>query len=118
MKSQLKLNGTVIKTPHQFKIERYNITSAKRLSSGRMQMDLIAKKRKFFCTWEAITAAELNTILNIIWETNSVMFTLSYVENNVVKSATVYAGALPSTLFRTDDLNWIWTDVQINFIEQ
>ena len=76
------------------------------------------KKRKFFCTWEAITAKDLNTLLNIIWESDSVFFTLEYVESNQVKTATVYSGAIPTALHRTDDANWIWKDVTINFIER
>lgn len=118
MKQSIKLKGVAIKTPSGFKIERYNITKSGRLSNGSMHMELIAKKRKFYLTWAAITASELNTILNLIWETNSVFFSFEYIENNVRKSATVYAGSIPTDLYRTDPANWVWKDVQINFIER
>ena len=118
MKTRLTLDSIEIKRPSEFKIERYNITKAERLANGMMAMDLVAKKRKFFCTWGAISAVELNKLLDIIWDTDSVFFTLTYVESNTVKTATVYTGAIPTTLHRTDNVNWIWKDVNINFIEQ
>lgn len=118
MKTNFKLNGTVIKRPHSFEIERYRITKADRLANGTMAMEHIARKRKFIMVWEAISAQELNKILDIIWETNNVFFTLEYVESNVIKTATVYAGAIPTHLHRSDPSDWIWKDVGINFIER
>ncbi len=118
MVNEIKLDGVAIKKPSSFKIERYSITKAERVSSGLMQMDLIAKKRKFFLEWAAINSAEINVILNIIWEGNNLFFPFSYVENNEVKTAEVYVGAIPTDLYRTDEANWIWTDVKINFIER
>ena len=118
MKSQLTLNGVAIKRPSNFKIERYNITKSSRLASGKMSMELIAKKRKFFCTWDAIGSKDLNKILAQIWDSRSAFFKLTYVESNVTKSATVYAGAIPTELHRTDNAEWVWKNVQINFIEQ
>lgn len=118
MKSEYKLNGTIIRRPKEFKIERFNVTKAERLADGSMSMDLIAKKRKFYFTWDAISASDMNKILDLIWETSAVFFTLTYIESNVTKSAVVYTGSMPSTLYRTDDGDWVWTDVTINFIER
>lgn len=118
MKSAYSINGVSIKRPHDFKIERYRITKSERVASGKMVMEHIARKRKFYLTWEAIDASELNKILDIIWETNSCFFTFSYVESNTTKTAKCYVGSIPSTLYRTGDGDWIWKDVSMNFIEQ
>ena len=118
MKTDFKLNGTTIKRPDDFNIERYKVTKATRLADASMAMEFIAHKRKFYFTWNAITATELNKILAIIWDTAAVFFTLSYVESNVTKTATVYAGSIPTRFHRSDDGDWVWKDVTINFIER
>lgn len=118
MRSDYKLNGVAIKCPSSFKIERYNITKSNRLASGKMSMELIAKKRKFYFAYDAIDATELNVILDIIWETNAVFYTFTYVENNVTKSAVVYTGSIPNELYRTDDGDWVWKNLTFDLIEQ
>jgi hypothetical protein len=118
MQSAYSLNGVTIKRPSNFKIERFNITKATRLASGLMDMQLVARKRKFYFTWSAIRASDLNVILDIIWESQDVFFTLDYIENNEHKTAIVYSGSIPSTLHHTDVVDWVWEDVQIDFIEQ
>ena len=115
--TNFKINGTPIKRPSSFKIERYNVTNLQRLANAEMCGDLIAKKRKFYFTYAAITAKDLNTILDIIWETNELFFTLSYVENGQTKTAKVYAGSIPTELYRTGD-NWVWKGVTFDLIEK
>lgn len=116
-KSSFQINGKGIKRPSNFKIERYNVTNLQRLANATMCGDLIAKKRKFYFTYNAITAEELNNILNIIWETNDLFFTLTYVENNTTKTARVYSGSIPSELYRTGG-NWVWKGVTFDLIEK
>ena len=53
----------------------------------------------------------------IIWETNELFFTLSYVENGQTKTATVYSGSIPTELYRTGD-NWVWKGVTFDLIEK
>lgn len=118
MDGKFAIDGNEIKNPSKFKIERYNLTQSSRVASGQMMMELIAKKRKFYFTYEAISATELNVILDAIWETDEVFFELTYTENNQRKTATVYTGSIPTELHRGDDDEWIWKDVSINFIEQ
>lgn len=116
-KQHFKINGIVVKTPSDFKIERYNVTNMQRLANAEMVGDLIAKKRKFYFTYEAISSVELNNILDAIWNTNSIFYTLEYVENGVTKSYRVYSGSIPSTLYRTGTV-WVWKDVTFNLIEK
>ena len=113
------INGTAIKTPSSFKIERYNITTMNRLANGQMVGDLIAKKRKFYFTYDAISGEDLDNILEAIWETNNLFFTLTYPENGVQKTARVYVGSIPTELHRAGKTtNWVWRNVTFNLIEQ
>lgn len=113
------INNVAIKNPSTFKIERYNVTNLIRLANGDMTGDLVAKKLKFYFTYEAITSEELEVILNAIWETNSLFYTLTYVENGVTKTATVYVGSIPTELHRSSPTtHWTWKNVTFNLIEK
>lgn len=117
MKTSYKLNGVPIKRPNAFKIERYNVTTMTRIANGDMTGDLVAKKRKFYLTYEAINSTDLNTILDAIWEVPGLFFPFTYIENNIEKTATVYAGSIPTPLHHTGDV-WVWKDVSFNLIEK
>jgi hypothetical protein len=117
--ANFSVNGVAIKNPSAFKIERYNITNMERLADAKMVGDLIAKKRKFYFTYEAITSYDLNVILEAIWETDSLFFTLNYLDNGVAKTATVYVGSIPTDLHKAGrTTNWVWKNVTFNLIEQ
>lgn len=117
MQTEFRINGTVIKRPTEFKIERYNVTNLTRIANGDMHGDLIAKKRKFYFTYSAISSDALNVILNAIWDAPGLFFTLTYTENNIEKTAKVYVGSIPTSLHHTGSL-WVWKDVSFDLIEQ
>lgn len=112
-----KINGTPIKRPSSFKIERYNVTNLERLANAEMCGDLIAKKSKFYFTYDVIQSTDLDTILDLIWETDNLFFELTYIENNEEKTAKVYSGSIPSDLYRTGS-KWVWKNVTFNLIEK
>lgn len=113
------VNGVAIKNPSGFKIERYNVTNMERLADAKMVGDLIAKKRKFYFTYDSISGYDLDVILEAIWETNALFFPITYVENGVSKSATVYTGSIPTDLHKAGKTtNWTWKNVAFNLIEQ
>lgn len=117
--ANFQINGSNIKNPSEFKIERYNITNMERLANAKMVGDLIAKKRKFYFTYEGISGYDLDIILELIWETNELFFPLTYVENGVSKTATVYVGSIPTELHKAGrTTNWVWRNVTFNLIEQ
>ena len=116
--ANFKINGRWIKNPSTFKIERYNVTNMERLANADMVGDLIAKKLKFYFTYDAITASELDNILEAIWDTNSIFYTLQYVENGVTKSAIVYAGSIPTELHSAKSKEWVWKNVSFNLIQK
>lgn len=111
------ISGQKIKTPTTFKIERYKITNLDRLASGTAVGDLIAKKRKFYFTYDAIDSDDLDHILDLIWENDDIFYDLEYIENNVKKSAKVYVGSIPQNLHRPGG-KWIWKNVSFDLIEQ
>lgn len=117
--ANFQINGVDIKNPSEFKIERYNVTNMERLADAKMVGDLIAKKRKFYFTYEAISGFDLDKILELVWETNELFFPLAYLENGVSKTATVYVGSIPTELHRAGrTTNWVWRNVTFNLIEQ
>ena len=113
------VNGRAIKNPSSFKIERYNVTNMERLADATMVGDLIAKKRKFYFTYDAISGDELDNILEAIWDSTTLFFPLEYLENGVSKTATVYVGSIPTELHRAGrTTNWVWKNVTFNLIEK
>lgn len=116
MAQLIKLGNTTVKKPTSFRIETYNITKSGRTASGKMCMDLIAKKRKFFFEYAVLAGADLDVILGII-DSTAMFFSLEYVDNGVTKTATVYGGAIAKDQFRTDG-GWYWKNVKFDLIEQ
>ena len=119
MAQLITLNGVEIKQPKpgDFGIEKYKLTNAGRVASGKMTMELIAKKKKFTMKWEVLKGADLKTIADIV-DGDTMFFAITYLdENGDAKSATVYSGALKYTNFRSDQ-GWYWVDVQVDLIEQ
>lgn len=112
------VNGRGIKNPSTFKIERYNVTNMERLANADMVGDLIAKKLKFYFAYDAITAAELDNILEAIWETDSIFYELQYEYQGEVRSAIVYSGSIPSELHSAKSKEWVWKNVTFNLIER
>lgn len=112
----LQLNGVTIKEPKSFRIERYDITKASRLASGKMVMDLIAKKKKFVFNYEVLSGAELQKILDIV-DSNDVFYTFTYEENGILKTTTVYCSPITADKFRTSS-GWYWKNVSFSLIEQ
>ncbi len=117
---EIRIDGVLIKEPCEFSIERYNLTKAGRVASGKMMMELIAKKRKFLLRYTILSGTELNHILSLI-DTNKMFFKVEYYESGSRKSAICYAGHIPSQYFRGGDPIsplWYWRDVNFDLIEQ
>lgn len=114
------VNGTAIKNPSTFRVERYNVTTMERLANADMVGDLVAQKLKFYFTYEAISASDFDAILDAIWSSKKLFFTLEYPYQGEQRSATVYVGSIPSDLHRgaMASPNWIWKGVSFNLIER
>lgn len=114
------VNGVRIKNPTGFKVERYNVTTMTRLSNASMTGDLIAQKYKFYFTYAAISATDLDRILMAVWDSKQLFFTLSYPYQGQQRTAEVYVGSIPSELHRggAASSSWIWKNVTFNLIER
>lgn len=112
----IKLNGVRIKDPTDWDVEEYKLTKAGRVASGKMVMDVVAKKRKFVLSYNVLSGTHLKTIRDILYSDAS-FFTLEYEDNGVLQTATVYVGAIKRKRFRTDGV-WYWKDVEFALIEQ
>lgn len=111
------VNGVTIKNPSTFKIERYNVTTMERLSNADMVGDLIAKKLKFYFTYNAITAEEFETILDAVYG-DTIFFPLEYPDRGTTKRATVYVGSIPAELHHMSNKNAVWKNVTFNLIQK
>lgn len=112
------INGIVVKNPSGFKIERFNVTTMKRLANADMTGRLVAKKVKLFYTYDIIEGTELDKILEAIWGA-TLFFPVVYKENGVTKSMMAYVGSIPTELYRAGKTtNWVWKNVSFNLIQQ
>ena len=121
VKSVVSINGlnfaqAKIRQPDDFGIEKYDLSKSGRLASGRMVMDIVAKKRKFTFAYKVISGREMDLLLSAI-DTYTAFFPIVYIENGVEKSAIVYSGAKKAKKFRTDGV-WYWKDFTFDLIEQ
>lgn len=112
----IKINGVQIKEPTKLKVSRYNLTKSGRVSSGRMTMELVDKKRKLFLEYEVISGADMKQILDLI-DGTSMFFTVQWDEYDGTKTATMYVGEIPLEYFRKDK-GWYWKNANFDFIEQ
>ena len=100
-------------------MERFNVTNMTRLASAKMTGTLIAKKHKFYFTYEAIGARELDYILDAIWEAPGLFYPLVFDYQGVQMSKTVYSGSIPTELHRAGtNTEWVWKNVTFDLIEQ
>jgi len=119
MAQLITLAGQTIKAldPGNFGIEKYKLTKAGRTADGAMNLDLIAKKKKFTFKYDVLSGSELKTIADII-DGDTMFFTITYIDDNgTAGSATVYSGALKYNSFRSDQ-GYYWREITFDVIEQ
>ena len=112
------INGVTVKNPTTFKVERYNVTTMERLSNADMVGDLVAKKKKFYFTYSAISAEDFDVILQAIWDSDELFFSLEYEDRGAPQRASVYVGSIPSELHYMSNRNTVWKNVTFNLIER
>lgn len=117
----LIIGGTVVATPHDMPIEKFNLTKSGRVASGKMTMDIIAQKRKLTCRYNAIREDDLKVILGKIYDPAAPFFSVTFDDavDGGTTTITAYSGAIKGQPFRQDtDGVWIWKDVEFALIEQ
>ena len=119
MAQVISINGTEIKQPKpgDFGIERYSLTTAGRVASGEMKLELVAKKTKLTFKYEILKGSELKTIADIV-DGTTMFFEAVYMDDNgEIKTITVYSGALKYTNNRSNQ-GIYWTSVTFDLIQQ
>jgi hypothetical protein len=116
LESPIKINGQHIKQPSEASIGRFNLTKSGRVASGKMTMDLVAKKRRIDISYKVIAGHEMRQILDLI-DGDTMFFTVEWEEEDGWKSMKAYVGEIPTTYFRRE-MGWYWTNVQFALIEQ
>jgi len=113
------IRGTKIKNPSGFKREVYNITNIDRVANGDAVGDFIAQKWKLYFTYDEITGAELDLILDLI-ATSTIFFDITYDYNGRQLPLRVYVGSIPQELHRggSNSDNWVWKNVTFNLIQK
>lgn len=118
--SHFQLSGTPIKNPTTFRRSYYLITNLERRADGMIVGDLISKKRKYYFTYDALSAADIDNFVSIIYDSNTLFHTLTYLHNGRLESAVVYSGELATELNRAMSAGsgWSWRNTTFNLIEQ
>lgn len=115
---RVKINGVEIKPllPENLAVERYNLTKSGRVASGKMVMDIIAKKRRLELNYPVLSGTEFQQILDLI-DGYDPFFTVEWLDHGGWHSAVCYAGAIPQTFYR-GNMGYYYKDIKFALIEQ
>lgn len=97
-------------------IERYNLTKSGRVASGKMTMEIVAKKTKLLTSAEVMSGPELDQLIRLVYGDKS-FFPVLFLENGRERTIMAYSGAVKYEEFRTDGV-WYWKNVTVDLIEQ
>lgn len=103
--AMLKINGVAVKSPSVFTWDIFDQSSeesGRSTNDGRMNKDIVSRKRKLTCTWNGLSRTEAKTILQAV--SGSAFFSVTYPDSlsGQDETRTFYVGDR-STPFR------IWT---------
>lgn len=112
----LKVNGVPFKNPTSLKPSSYNLTDSGRVATGKMTIEIIARKAKFEVRYDVLSGDELDLIKGQI-DNGKPFFTVEHLDNGKYKTYTMYAGAITYEHFR-QHMGWYWKDVAFDLIEQ
>lgn len=116
-----KANGTSVALPDpsgfQFDVQDVDGSTAGRNQSGYMFRDRVAVKIKVECSWQNLRQTQAATILNAITDQ---FFTVTCPDprtgSNV--SFTAYCGDRTVPAYNLRSGKWIWSELNVNFIER
>lgn len=118
-----KADGTVVNLPYpqEYTQDLYDVDAATtgRNAAGTMIRDRVARKQKFNCKWAALTAAQLQTILQAC-EDVSFQLTVPDIYTGARKTFNVYVGDRSAPIYwypSNDNTTWMYTSLTMNFIE-
>lgn len=115
----MSINGSPIPQPATVTYNRYDMDSEEsfRGLDGTMQRDRIATKVKLDCQWNALTANEMNVLLNAM---EPVFFNIEYYDPYVggPTTKTFYVGDRSAPVYSVANGKVIFKSFTANFIEK
>jgi len=112
------IDGVKVKSPTDLKVGRFILSKSERTASGKMVMEIIAKKRRLDCKWSIIKGSELKTILDLLDSKTFHQVTYPDPQTGENTTITCYVGDINMTVFQPINTDRYYTDVSIALIEQ
>lgn len=116
----LKVNGTILPSPSELSIQRYNLVNEAGRSpeTGDLFATLIARKVRIDAKWKNISDSVLKNMLDLI-DGQGLFFDLTYLDaGKVEKTITAYRGDIQYGLYIVKDGEPVWLDISIPFIQK
>lgn len=111
----ITINDVAIPTPKTFEVETFDIVRQNRTASGKMVVDAIAKKKKFKFSYPALTGAELDGILTLLYA--NYFLVLGYPTETGTATATVARGDVPRRLLINSG-DKLYQNISFELVEQ
>lgn len=113
----IKVDGVVLPTPSEFKVNIQDLSKAERNARGTIIIERIATKRKLEFVWSYLTKEQLQLILNAV---SPVFFEVEYPDPQTgeMRRGTFYAGdrGVPMLDFKNGVPRY--KDLRFNVIER
>lgn len=113
----LKINGSQMPTPSDYKWGEMDLSKAERNARGTLIKEIIATKRKLEMSWKYLPNDELQQLLQAL---SNNFFDVEFVDphDNRTRTGTFYAG--DRSVGALDYINGVprWVDIKCNIIER
>lgn len=113
----MRIGGQLIQAPTKCELGRFTISRSERTSSGRMNIEIIARKRRLDCEWSWISAPALKLIHDLL--ESGATHTVQFIDTRSGESATmtVYVGDMTQVTGHIGSGSRWWRDASISLIE-
>lgn len=114
----LTIDGAAAPSPSTLKVSVFEVGSSQaRSASGRLVVDCVAVKRRLTLGWAHLTPTELGGLLGAV---SGAFFTATYPDPQTMAPRTMICLCSESSMgvLRVQDGAPVWTDVQMEWIEQ
>lgn len=113
----IKINGTAIPTPSEFKITIKDSAAAERSASGMAIMDFSGSKRTLKLKWAHLYGEPLASLLQLV-EGNFFAVEFPDPVTGGMATANFWCGGRTAGVLRVDEGIPVWTDIEMEWSEQ
>ncbi len=113
----IKVNGTAIPTPTEYRPGIMDISKAERNARGDMVIDRITTKRKLELSWNYLSQEQLSHLLQLV---SPVFVTVEYpdAQEGAMRTGTFYTGDRVPAAAKYQDGVMSWKDFKLSLIEK